>query len=445
MTRHDHATLCLDSRCVRPPPVAPVSAPTASLRSALFFLLAAGCSPYATWPDPTQVFPWVSGPEPALEPWETVRYETGGWTPGVDLQETALYLQKALTTTDRSPPETPLHFGLHRGGIPKLVAKDLVVSFVGDVMWTGGGWSETYAPAASLMDGDLAVANLETPVDPDQSTQLGALGLYAFNSDPSLLDGLPVDVVGLANNHAADAGLAGLEATVSQITDRGMTVVGVDAPPVVAVGDHRIVFFAYTWGLNTVAPEGHDLHIQPFCDLEDRFDIEPIATDIADADADIRIVLVHWGFEYEHFQAPRFLRLARRLIEAGADAVVGTGPHVVQPAEFCAVNTPGIVPGLGSCSVRTDDGVPRSAAVFYSLGNFGTATALHPSTQAGIVGRISFDVDKGATGLDWQAVVSQADGDGQSVFPIIDLLDDPIWASEEARLVQHLGSGWRRD
>lgn len=437
--------LVTDSRCARPPPVAPVSAPAANAAAGALPLLLLACDPYAPWPDPQAVFPWVSSPEVGLEPWEQIRYESGGWLPGLDLEETALYLQKAITTTDRAPAETPVHFGLHRTSLPALQADDLVISFVGDVMWTGGGWADTYAPVAHLLeDADLAVANLETPVDPTQSTDAGALGLYAFNADPSLLDGLPATVVGFSNNHTADAGEQGLDATAAEVSVRGKVLAGVDAHPVVDLGGVRVAFLAYTWGLNNDVPLLHDVHVVPFCDLDDKVDLDGVAADLQAADADLRVVLVHWGYEYEHFPASRMMRVARRLVALGADAVVGSGPHVAQPAEFCFVNAPGVVPGVGTCSVRTADGVPRTAAVLYSLGNFGTATGLLPATQAGVVARLSLDVAQGATGMDWTAVVSTADDDGQTLLPITDLADDVVWAEEQARLLQHLGPGWAR-
>jgi poly-gamma-glutamate synthesis protein (capsule biosynthesis protein) len=418
---------------------------SSALSPAVILVLQAGCDPYAHWPDPQAVFPWVSSPEEGLEPWEEVRYEAGGWTPGVDLTETALYLQKALATTDRAPPETPVHFGLHRSGLPAVVEIDRVLAFSGDAMWTGAGWADTYGPSARLLDGaDLRLTNLETPTDPDQPTDAAALGLYAFNADPSLLDGLPADVVQLSNNHATDAGADGLDATIDQIEARGLTVAGVDAHPVLDVAGATVAVLAYTWGLNGAAPVDHDLHVLPFCDLDARLDLDGVAADIEEANADLVVVLVHWGFEYEHFPAPRMMRVARRLVALGADAVVGTGPHVPQPAEFCFVNTPGVVPGTGTCSVRSADGTPRTAAILYSLGNFGTATGLLPATQAGLVARLSLDPERGATGMDWAAVASLPDGGGQTLVPLLDLLDDPVWAEEDARLVAHLGPRWRR-
>ncbi len=68
------------------------------------------------------------------------------------------------------------------------------------------------------------------------------------------------------------------------------------------------------------------------------------------------VLLVRWGYECEHYPDPHVLALGRQLLREGADLVVGHGPHVAQPAEICAVDQPGIEPGLGRCVVRTPEG-----------------------------------------------------------------------------------------
>jgi poly-gamma-glutamate synthesis protein (capsule biosynthesis protein) len=133
--------------------------------------------------------------------------------------------------------------------------------------------------------------------------------------------------------------------------------------------------------------------------------------------------------------------LAREIIAAGTDLVVGSGPHVVQPAELCLVNDPQAEPGVGSCAIRTDDGVPRTAAVLYSLGNFASVMATTPC-QVGVVATVS--LGPGVTGLQWQGVATVDDGAGPSVVPLADRLFDPELAAESARLDAHLGTRWKR-
>src|SRR5206468_8391659 len=100
--------------------------------------------------------------------------------------------------------------------------------------------------------------------------------------------------------------------------------------------------------------------------------------------AEFRIVSLHWGFEFEFYPDPGIVRLGREVIGAGADLVLGTHPHVVQPLEVCFVNgyerryldagaPPGALGERTGCLIRDETGVPRKGLIAYSLGNFATA------------------------------------------------------------------------
>ena len=185
----------------------------------------------------------------------------------------------------------------------------------------------------------------------------------------------------------------------------------------------------------------HELHILPFGHIGEALDLAPLEDDVANAragGADAVVVLVHWGFEYEYYADPHFMVLGRQMIAAGADVVVGQGPHVAQPAEICAVNDPEQVPGIGTCSIRTDDEQPRTAAILYSLGNFGTIMRTAPC-EVGLVATVTLDPD--VTGLGWAAAATV---DGPEIHPLDDLLDDDELAAEAMRLDDHLGAGWKR-
>lgn len=407
-------------------------------------LALAACDPYRAWPEPGTAFPDVYTPEDDLEPWEEVRWETETWDPLTDTQSAALYLLKAANHRQGAPPESLLHFDAMRGLVPPLVEGDLRLSFVGDAMWIPDNHASFAVDVEPLLDGDLRIGNLETPTSPDHPTGLGELGLYAFNSPPALLDGLPLDVVQVNNNHSLDAGEEGLTATLAEIAARGLVATGVDTHATVEVDGRTIAFLSYTWGINQrdVVPE-RDLFVVPFGHVGEDIDLSSLAADVAAAraEADHVVVLVHWGFEYEYYPDPHFLVLGRRLVEAGADLVVGQGPHVVQPPEVCQVNLPEIVPGIGACSLRTDDGEPRTAAILYSLGDFESIVATTPC-RVGIVASVSLD-EGGVSGLGWSAVANVTAGPHRLV-PLDAALDDEDFAAESARLDAHLGADWRR-
>lgn len=414
----------------------------------MLLLLLAACDAdpagYAAWPDPLTVYPWVYTPEVDLEPYEEVRWETETWDPATDSDMVAGYLTKALLHRPGAPEESLAHFEAMRETLPR-VSDGVSLSFVGDVMWVGENWSAFATPAAGLLDGDLRIGNLETPTSPDHSTEPAELGLYRFNAPPEMLDGLPLDVVQLNNNHSLDVEDSGLEATVAEVEARGLVGVGVDSHATVEVGGLRVAMLSYTWGINRRdITSTHELFVVPFGHIGEDIDLGGIGDDIAAAradGADSVVVLVHWGYEYEYYPDPHFLQLGREIVALGADVIVGEGPHVAQPAELCHVNDPEAVPGVGTCSVRTEDGEARTAAILYSLGNFGTTMPTLPC-QAGIVATVTLDPD--VTGLGWAAAVTLEGEDGLEIRPLADELDDSDRAAEMERLEAHLGTGWAR-
>ncbi|MDA3065705.1 MULTISPECIES: CapA family protein [unclassified Campylobacter] len=111
----------------------------------------------------------------------------------------------------------------------------------------------------------------------------------------------------------------------------------------------KVAFLNYTYGLNGhKPPKGKDYLIDLLSDEEKiKSDLE-----FARKNADFVVVLPHWGVEYSHKPTKEQRKKAHFLANAGADLIIGTHPHVIQPLEF----------------ITTDDN--RSVPCFYSLGNF---------------------------------------------------------------------------
>jgi hypothetical protein len=178
-----------------------------------------------------------------------------------------------------------------------------------------------------------------------------------FNYHPSLLDDLiksGVDVVSTANNHALDREPPGVDATIAALDRVGLAHTGTRAraaaTPWHAITRARgftIAWLACTETTNQIPdPEGQVLRcIDPVVESQIRaLSGEPTI--------DAVIVTPHWGHEYDPEPAPRQRKLARAWALAGATAVIGSHPHVLQPWE--------VVPGAEG----------RETFVFYSLGNF---------------------------------------------------------------------------
>lgn len=230
------------------------------------------------------------------------------------------------------------------------------VAWVGDIMLADGPGrlirqgGNPFAPmAASLARADLRVGNLECVV------ARGGKALakpWTFRAHPRVLPLLQrhVDVVSLANNHSGDYGPAAFTEMLDRLDRAGLPYVGGgrdrrDAHRIRVI-ERKGVRLAIL-GFNEMFPrrfEAGDAH--PGIAWSDD---EQVLHDIrmARTQADVVIPFMHWGQEGNLQAHARQRALARRMIQAGADAVVGAHPHVVQDTEVI-------------------DGKP----VIYSLGNF---------------------------------------------------------------------------
>jgi len=225
--------------------------------------------------------------------------------------------------------------------------------------WPDEGYAWLLAPIADLLAApDVTFANLETPVAPtaNQGTRE-----FMFNAPVAAATALAragVDVVSVTNNHAFDQGRAGFEETLERVAGAGLKPAGAGprgrsaGPLLLEVNGLKIALLAYAYGFNQ---DGNDCPTrQPDCVQASLLDRARAPEDVraAAAQADAVIVSLHWGVEYEGQPRADDADLARRLVEAGALAVLGHHPHVLQPVEL----------------VPRADGT--TALVAYSLGNF---------------------------------------------------------------------------
>jgi poly-gamma-glutamate synthesis protein (capsule biosynthesis protein) len=138
---------------------------------------------------------------------------------------------------------------------------------------------------------------------------------------------------------------------------------------------------------------------------------------MARAGAEFRVVALHWGHEFEFFPLPEQVQIARQIIRAGADLIVGTHPHVVQPLEVCFVNgyeeryrrdgldLPALRERTG-CLVRDAAAAPRKGLIAYSVGNFATAMYT-PHCRVGLVLSLALTRDAATGRVDWHRPETQ--------------------------------------
>jgi poly-gamma-glutamate synthesis protein (capsule biosynthesis protein) len=199
--------------------------------------------------------------------------------------------------------------------------------------------------ARSLRDDEIAYLNLETPlVDdvieldggwprslperPRRSPVLGATPALA-----TVLARIGVDVVSVANNHAYDQGNAGLRRTLEALDAARVAHAGASPelggsylPLVIERGGVRVAWLSITSAVNRRAggdaPEVHVGRLEPFDRVER-------ALAAAREVADVVVVAVHWSTDFVPSPNSEQRGFGPRLVAAGADVVLGTGPHVL--------------------------------------------------------------------------------------------------------------------
>ncbi len=214
-----------------------------------------------------------------------------------------------------------------------------------------------------LVDADLALANLESPL----TTRPHASSGHPLEADPAvaqLLAGAGVDVVDLANNHATDAGPATVLDTMAAADAARVRSVGAGAdatasatPLVLDLGGVRVGILAYDMtGGGTVATGA-----SPGVNGWDRAAAKAAVAALR-ADVDLVVVALHGGVEYLPRPDPVLQEAVEDLAGWGADVVWGHGAHVPYPVRVIDVRRPAVMaPGLGNAvfdqrRVGTDEG-----------------------------------------------------------------------------------------
>lgn len=225
------------------------------------------------------------------------------------------------------------------------------IQFVGDVMLDRGVRSRIEAQGVDypwrdverfLQGAQLRVANLEGSIDEGKSIATEEPP-FRFSFDPESVEAIKpfFDVVSLANNHSRDRDIPGEIRTKDWLDKLGLAWFGgyATAEPVYRSGRVSIVGY-------------HQFGFQ-YPDLTPIIEREAY-------DGQFVIVYPHWGEEYIASPQDGQRELATQMVEAGADLIIGSHPHVVQ-------------------GIESIDGVP----VIYSLGNF-VFDQIQPGTDVGM-------------------------------------------------------------
>jgi len=204
-----------------------------------------------------------------------------------------------------------------------------------------------------IEDSDLALANFETVVGNHNRYS----GFPRFNSPTETVKAMydiGFDILSTANNHSIDQGVDGIISTIDTIQANGLENIGTYKDEqrtglIKEVNNIKLGLLSYTYGLNGL----ESLLSKDRSYMVNLIDEELIKADIDELDTkvDMTIVFIHWGNEYQRQPSDYQKELGGKMIEWGADIILGSHPHVIQKAEV--INYEG-----------------EDKYIIYSMGNF---------------------------------------------------------------------------
>jgi poly-gamma-glutamate synthesis protein (capsule biosynthesis protein) len=225
-----------------------------------------------------------------------------------------------------------------------------------------------------LSEADIAIANLEvTLAGPPYK------GYPRFSSPAELAvscKNAGIDYLVTANNHAADRGKQGIISTINKLDSIGIPHTGTFISPasrdslsplMINRNGFSLALLNYTFSTNGIAV--------PAPVIVNMLDKNQITSDVQKArnkKADIIVLFLHWGTEYDTIPSAAQTDLAKYFFSLGVDLVIGSHPHVLQKMVWT------------KSSEKSKEGI-----AVYSMGNF-LSNQRKPKTDGGAIVRIEF-------------------------------------------------------
>lgn len=215
--------------------------------------------------------------------------------------------------------------------------------------------------------------------------ETGYTGYPVFNSPDEIAHTFKnsgFDLVVTANNHILDRGIKGALRTMQVYKDVGLDTIGTymteEDSKTMLIKDIRGVkvgYLAYSYSTNGIpVPKDYPFFFNFLEKDKILTDIEAMRSQV-----DVLVVMMHWGVEYTTKPTQEQVIMAREILNAGADVIIGSHPHVIQPMEILEI-----------------DG--QKKVVAYAIGNF-ISHQRGVERNSGIVLKLKFtkDFDKGTT------------------------------------------------
>lgn len=221
-----------------------------------------------------------------------------------------------------------------------------------------------------FLNADIVIGNLETSFGGGKYR-----GYPLFNSPDILAQNLKdigFDILTTANNHCLDNGFYGLCRTIDILDSIEIFHTGTfddSSEEILFIKKNNIsfVFLSYTYGTNGIPiPNSYCVNL---------IDTSIIHRDIIRAESlnpDFIIVSLHYGQEYQIYPSDNQREISKEIIMYGADIILGSHPHVLQPFEEI---------------IRNDS---SKAYILYSLGNFISSQRTKPR-DIGVIASFVFE------------------------------------------------------
>lgn len=234
------------------------------------------------------------------------------------------------------------------------------------------GFEALWSQATTLLrEADISYANVEGPIAEGVTRRGWVINdakplnpeVYSsyplFNYPPALASALKssgIDIVSTANNHSLDRYSIGIDKTIDSLGNAGLPFVGTRKSnsdmgfyQIVKAKGFQLAWIACTQDTNGIRDKNKQVL---YCfKRDDRRYILDLIAKLKDH-VDGIIVSPHWGKQYSHTPNQAQKHFAKQMLNAGATAIIGSHPHVVQPV----------------VKYKTQDG--RDTLIAYSLGNF---------------------------------------------------------------------------
>ena len=218
---------------------------------------------------------------------------------------------------------------------------------------------------------DLAYINMETICNGDEHYELSSYPL--FNGPKEVIDAVynaGFDWWSISSNHSLDTGANGLLEQLNTIHEKYPDIITTgshtsledkNTPIVKEINGIKVGFLGYTYGLNgLIVPEDKEWLVSMINKDQMKIDMEALRKV-----SDIQMVAMHWGVEYSTSISEEQKDLTKYLNELGAEVIIGTHPHVIEPAEIY-------------------HGENQDTLVYYSLGNYTSAQDAAPRMVGGM-------------------------------------------------------------